>query len=97
MQLRAIRAKVREKLQSGQLPRELWPRGECPDNVVDVPEAREDICSACDEPIHAPAAMSEMITPVQLHRVFTFHRHCEALWRDEASRLRIPRQAPPPA
>ena len=96
MQEHVIRSKIREKLQAGELPRELWPKGIPSDIAIEVHEARGELCSACGEAIHPPAAISDMVTPLHPDRVFAFHRECEAFWRDESSRFVIRREDLPP-
>jgi hypothetical protein len=96
MQEQAIRTKIREKLQSEQLPRELWPKGNPPDASIEVHTARGEACSACDEPIHPSEPISDMVTHQHPNRVFVFHGSCEELWRDESSRFVRPQEDLPP-
>jgi hypothetical protein len=83
-----IRVKVRQKLQSGALPRTTWPLEQTetahqlpPDPVIRQEMGSGQPCVACDEPITAAERLIRY--PYPPAREVCFHERCEAIWQEE--------------
>jgi hypothetical protein len=81
----AIRQRIRDKLQQGELPVGALVSSD-PSIAVNVGVGTGTPCSACDEPIRTPEA--RLIYQGSLKRVIQFHDTCDRLWQEECERYR---------